>query len=125
MTAPTEQEIREAVRRRIADWPNDNPINPLRDAIWGLTQMLEYSFPEPGDSAETMSELYGAEPDADDLWWDLRPREAKRLAKIREETVDRAQARALAVITDEIVAGGLTFAAEYPDAPRAKVPVEA
>jgi hypothetical protein len=117
VTAPTEQEIREVVRRRIADWPDDNPINPLRDALYGLTTMLSYTAPEPDEDPE--------EADGDDLWEDLRPREWRLLNEIREETINRAQTRALAVITEEIVAGALDFAAEYPHAPRAKVPVEA
>lgn len=125
MTAPTEQEIREAVVRRLEDWPNDNPMAPLRDAIKGMTSMLEVYIPDSRDSAETIRELSGAEPDPDDLWWNLRPTEAARLNAIREEVCKQAAHHAVVANTSAIVAGALRFAAEYPDAPRAKVPVEA
>ena len=54
-------------------------------------------------------------------WRDLRPSESARLEAIITAAEARAWARAHAAIVEEAVAAALTFAAEYPDAPRAQV----
>lgn len=120
MIAPTEAEIREALRRRVDDWPNDNPLRKLRDAVedFGAFMhgpafaILESSDPRDPDEGS----------DSDDVWGcDLRPSEAKALDFYFQEAVERALSDARAAITAVFVERALAFAAEFPDAPRAKV----
>lgn len=56
------------------------------------------------------------------LWTDLRPSEAKRLSDLLERvyrTADAWEAEIVDRIIAAVVEAGVTFAAEYPDAPRA------
>jgi hypothetical protein len=52
-------------------------------------------------------------------WQDLRPSEALRLRALIGEAERRAVDRARQAIVEEVVAAGLAFVAEYPDAPLA------
>ncbi len=118
-TAPTEAEIREAIRARIENYPSDDPRTPLREAIKGLAGILRgpaydtLESPDPRDGN-------GMATAPEDLWsGDLRPSEALVLRRHGEAAVERAFERAMALIVEEIVAAALAAAAEIPDAPRA------
>lgn len=52
-------------------------------------------------------------------WQDLRPSEAMRLRALIGEAERRAVERARQAIVEEVIAAGLAFVAEYPDAPLA------
>ncbi len=53
------------------------------------------------------------------LWTDLRPSQATRLVELVEAACDRAEARCVAAIVEELTAAGVQFVTEHPDAPRA------
>src|SRR3990170_953678 len=118
--APTEPEIREALRLRVELYPTDNPRNQLREAVEGYAAFLEgpglhlhYPGRPPFDDPE--------DSDPSDVWMNLRPTEIKMLDAIAEKAIEEAITAAQAAIVEIMVAAGLRFAAEYPDAPRAKV----
>jgi hypothetical protein len=119
MTAPTEHEIRAVLEAESRSHPNDNEVTGLSEAIDQLFYTVEYRS------------LTAEEAEYDDggplthLWGSLLLAEEQRLAEIVEEAKARAYDRARAAIVEEVIAAGLRFAAEYPDAPRAKVPAEA
>jgi hypothetical protein len=115
MTAPTEQEIRAALERKLTNWPDDNGESELADAIRKYSSPVRYT-PLPRDDWHE----WGAHALNTELWDDLRPQEAERLGGLVAAAVRRAHERARAVIFDELVTAGLAFAAEYPDAPRGK-----
>lgn len=125
MTAPTEADIREALQLRPELWPNDNPTKHLGEVVVDFASFLTspaFDALENPDS-RAPEDLSNA---ADDVWAsDLRPSEAVRLREIAQEGIARATERAQAAIVDELVAAALRFAEEFPDAPRARVPVEA
>jgi hypothetical protein len=112
MTAPTEQEIRAAVRAALDDSDID-----IGEWVHELVAPISYSAPsERGEAYEPA------------LWDDLRPSQAALLQSLIEVIYtksDALQNEVLARIEDYVVEAGLAFAAEHPDAPRAKVPVEA
>jgi hypothetical protein len=93
MTAPTEEEIRAAIAR---EWGRDIGRD-FHDAFTGC-QLL-------GDS------LFD--------WDDMRPSEQERLNELTHSAVDPIRADAQRRINEALVSAGLSFAAEYPDAPRA------
>jgi hypothetical protein len=96
MTAPTEQEIREAIDKAEVALRLDNAVG---DAIYEAQQLLT------------------------DLWAtdDLRPSEQKALDEAIEPIYARGTAHLAPFIVEELVAAGRRFAAEHPDAPRAKI----
>lgn len=119
MSAPTEAEIREAVRYRLAIPPTDDPAG---NVLEGIQQMADFMY---GPSADVLTgeRARGLEPRGwpADLWDDLRRTEAARLDQLYREATKRALARCLEIATEELVIAGETFAREYPDAPRGMV----
>src|SRR5438445_13676793 len=126
MSTPTEEEIRAAVEARSTHYRSDDPGKHLDEAIEDWSNLFAVNAPDSvtgetwGDFVEDQQE-----PGPDDLWWDLRPTEAARLEAIRQEAVERAQRRAREIVIEELVAAGLRFAEEFPDAPRAQELTEA
>jgi len=96
MTAPTEGEIRALV---------DAPVVDVTDEIGATVYDIVRVLQDEG------------------LWTDLRPSQEKRL----EDLIESVYAKTDAFVVDELipairgfaVEAALTFAAEYPDAPRA------
>ena len=115
----SEAEIREALRLRVELYKeSDNPLDELRMAVDGLAAFLQgpglnlhYPGPVPNDPEDS---------DPTDVWMNLRPTEIKVLDAIADAAVEQAIEAAHAAIVEVLVAAGLRFAAEYPDAPRAK-----
>lgn len=117
MTAPTESEIRTALRQRVEAYPADNPKDTLREAVrsWAAT-LISPAF----DTLESIDPRDGpTSSEPDDLWRDLRPSEAVTLRDLARAAIERAIERCDAVILDELTAAGVRFAMEHPDAPRA------
>ncbi len=114
MTAPTEAEIRAAIADRMRKYPNDNPRQKLAGAVDQAFDAVGYI-----DLDEEGQYDWGTQA-LSDLWADLRPSEVERLHELIAEAKRRALDAAWAVIAEQVVAAGLAFAAEYPDAPRAK-----
>ncbi len=111
-TAPTEQEIREAIRLRIERYPEDNPLEKLRDAVEGMADFM-------GGPAYDVLGSPDEPPDTEiGIWMDLRPSEARALDSIYRATVEAAVEDAVRVITDRLVEAALGFARQHPDAPR-------
>jgi len=114
MTAPTEQEIRAELNRRVTDYPHDDPREPLKEAIDAWASILTspaydiLESPDPRDEGD----------DSTELWADLRPSEAIVLRRLATEAIDRVFERCQELVTEEVVAAALAFAAEHPDAPR-------
>jgi len=121
MSAPTRDEIREAIAHRISTaWPGDNPADAIREAI---EQMADFMY---GPSADRLTGERARGPSPRewpaDLWDDLRNPEAAALDQFYEEATERALARCIEVATEELVTAGMAFARAFPDAPRAMVP---
>jgi hypothetical protein len=119
-TPPTEAEIRQALAEFVAEpmkHGDDSPRAKLDEAIDKAMDVVGYVHIDPVDEIAVTT--------CSDLWSDLRPSEARRLAEIVAEAKDRALEAAWVVIVKEVTRAGLTFAAEYPDAPRARVEVTA
>jgi len=110
-------------RARLDAYPADDPSDTLRQAIDSYADFLT------GPAYAAITSIDPRDPTQDDqpgdVWRDLRPSEAAVLDAIADEAKGRAFERAEAIIIDELVAAALRFAAAYPDAPRAKVPVSA
>ena len=121
MSATTEAEIRAAIERRMSerigalDGCTDGH-GELRCLIDRVAEPLTYPalLILTGDYDETYSEEGG------DIWRDLRPSEARGLLAIVHEARERAAARVAPIIVEELVAAGVRFAEEHPDAPRAR-----
>ncbi|HUG47975.1 MAG TPA: hypothetical protein VMP67_06135 [Candidatus Limnocylindria bacterium] len=113
----TEQEVREAIegrkhlRDKLAEAFAEASL-PVGEAAWHGGVDADEPFVEPA-------------PEWDVLWWDIRPSQAVRLHQLVGEARDRALSRCQAIIVDELTAAGVQFAAEYPDAPRAREKVPA
>lgn len=107
--APTEAEIREAARRHL-----DRVLQSteLIDSPWvfDLAEPLRYTPPDEDGWPRNHS-----------LWDDLRPTQAARLNELIEDIwskTDVLMVEAANRVVELVVEAGLTFAAEYPDAPR-------
>ncbi len=109
--APTEAEIRAAIEADMAAYPNDNEESRLREAIDRMADSLNWH--RDLDPVEDEVFEYG-----NNIWTDLRPSQAQRLAELREAAQERGYQSAREAILDELVAAALAFGAEYPDAPR-------
>ena len=120
VSAPTEAEIRAAILAEMRRLPNDDPRNPLREAVLRMADPIKgaasYAL---GDQDDIGEEFEGR------IWQDLRTSEARRLREIVAEALPRAAARAEEVIVEELTAAGVRFAEEFPDAPRGKSLVSA
>ena len=114
ITAPTEAEIRRDVREMFSQ---EATKDDLRQFVAMMSNALDCSAFEILDGPDER------EPEgiAGALWRDLRPSEAIRLRVLVDEAEARAVARCEAIIVDELAAGGLAFAAEFPDAPRGRL----
>jgi hypothetical protein len=98
MSAPTAEEIRQAAFAAILE------AQPVDDA-WGNASLA-----------------------FDRILWDtsdLRKSEQDRLDELAEPFYNRVQKRLEAILIEEMIAHGEQFAAEHPEAPRAKVEVAA
>ena len=118
MTAPTEQEIRDLLEARIAQYPSDSGESNLSESIEQFFDLIDYKVET--DSATDEAIEYG-----NDVWTDLRPSHGRRLQQLATEGRERAYEQARTLIIEGVVAAALRFAAEYPDAERQKVPVPA
>lgn len=114
---PTEAEIRDALRRRRDQFPDDRPDRRLRQALDGWFDPLTGPVFVALESADPRDELHP--PEAGELWTDLRPSEAIVLRGLAQAAFERAFERCQAVITEEVVSAGLAFGAAHPGAPRA------
>lgn len=124
MTAPTEAEIRQAIRLQSEAWPDDSPAAHLRDVVEDFGSFMHGPAYAVLDSPDPLDP---DEPDSvGDVWGrDLRASEAKALEFYYQEAFERAFSDGRAAIESAFVEAALRFAAEFPDAPRAKVPVPA
>lgn len=116
MTAPTEAEIREIIEARARK--NDNALEHLELAIDEAGDALLTPMHE--DGRYDFDEAYMS-----DLWTDLRPSEADRLAELVEAAKAELRTTIWPQILNVIVEAGVRFAKEHPDAPRAGAPVSA
>jgi hypothetical protein len=119
-TAPTEAEIHQAIAVRTKLWPEDNPRNKLQEAIEAYGDFM-YS---PAFDVLGSPDLPPSEPrDAStgDLWWDLRPSEARDLEDLYRAAVQGALLNCEREITELLTGAALAFAERHPDAPRARV----
>lgn len=110
MTAPTEAEIRGASS---ATFPRDS--DEVASLVFELAGPLRWVPP---------TELVtGATVNDDCLWDDLRPSQAARLQELYDDIYPKVdvliQQEVVPRIRELVVEAALTFAAEYPDAPRA------
>jgi hypothetical protein len=120
----TEAEIREALAARGNESSSGSttprPGEPkLRAELRGIAMdyaqaIGEAAFLTLETTAAEYGDLSGAQP-----WRDLRPSEAFRLQSLIDDAIAAAVEVAQAAILDNLTAAALTFAAEYPDAPRA------
>jgi hypothetical protein len=109
-TAPTEDEIREAVRRA-----SDTSRFDVGQLVYDLLRPLHYVRPAERGPA------YG---DGPKLWDDLRPSQAARLDDLSDAVYTEGnslEATLIETLREMVIRAALTFATEYPDAPRAKV----
>lgn len=126
MTAPTAKEIREAIEARLDRQTSGTDNQETAQGM--LHQVITQNAADPFiDSASDTLEIDGGgvwealrAPHRHAVWTNLRPSEAARLVELTEAACDRAEARCVAVILEELTAAGVEFAAEYPDAPRAE-----
>lgn len=115
MTAPTETEIREAIQAAVDDSSVD-----LGEWVYEILSPIQYTPPAARG---------GGYDDTEHLWDDLRPTQDARLAELREAIYSAVQAderKIVKRIQEMAVQAALTFAQEFPDAPRsAREPVTA
>lgn len=117
MSAPTEADIRAAVEYRDNHWPNDRPSEKLHEAVGMFFDPINYrTVADP-----ITDEIYAT---GEYVWTDLRPSEEARLRELVALHRTRAEHRVSTAIVEEIVAAGMTFATEYPDAKRATREIE-
>jgi hypothetical protein len=108
MAALTEEEIRASIAREWKAWPS---------AGWPSVSIeVEWS--------DAWTRIRGVAEHAYDLE-DLRDSELARYDELTYQAVTAIEERVTREVIEAIVGAALTFAAEHPDAPRAKAPVEA
>lgn len=115
MTAPTEAEIREAAQDALRAVIEEHGGGWDVPWVYDLCTPIRYA-PDDGPMLDTSP------------WTDLRPSQAARLDALVDgiyETADKLMAETAARVAEAVVEAALTFAAEYPDAPRAKATVAA
>lgn len=113
MTAPTADEIREAIEDRANRYGKETR-DKLAEAIDGALDTIAYVAIDDAAGPNTGAVVVS------DLWADLRPSEATRLAELIGDARARLLASLWPQIVDAALEAGSTFAAEYPDAPRAE-----
>ena len=111
MTAPTEAEIRALLAHHKVEKDILSEISdPLGHAVDVVTDLIyvpdEQTFGEPF------------------IWQDLRPTERARLEQLVAGVLEELEATVMpmivSLIVERTVQAALTFAAEYPDAPRVR-----
>jgi hypothetical protein len=109
MSAPTEDEIRQALiaRRDQADGYADDTdwIDYLSDGLRS-DRVWQTDGGEPGSGDDAMPHPRLAE---------LLDAAQERIAELLDAAQERIAERCMAIALDEFTAAGLTFAAEYPD----------
>lgn len=104
--APTEAELRAIIERH-----QDQRLPDPADFAFAFVSPIEYV---PEDEIGNH---------VNRVWDNLRPEEAERLTQLMDEVFTVAE-RELAIVEERCreaaVRAALTFAAEYPDAPRAR-----
>jgi hypothetical protein len=99
MTAPTEAEIRETITAAMPA-----AAGTIGDRAYELTFSIRY------------------------LWGDLPPSQGARIEALIEEAqaaIEALEPEVLGRVREAVAAAAMTFAAEYPDAPRARAAVPA
>jgi hypothetical protein len=106
---------------RIADawrqFPRDDPRNKLAEAVEAFADPIRWKLNDldlQGDETE-FHQL------GDAIWKDLRPSEAVRLLELLYEAEQRVRGAAVELVIRQYVDAALTFAAEFPNAPRGPV----
>ena len=118
----TEQEIREAIERRLREPTGYIDTDAeLTDALRRIA--VEAARPIVESGAQTLEGGQGVWEPVDDpadgvLWADLRPSEAVALSGLVRRATDRAAQRCEEVVVEELTRAALRFAEEHPDAPR-------
>lgn len=126
MTAPSEQEVREAIAHELAQGKSSGTTGDgLASELRGLIRDIASPLTNPVFLVEAGDEWDATEPDPGDLWYNLRATEAKRLRELTAAAIEAIAQGCETVIMEGLTATALAFAAEYPDAPRPKVEVAA
>lgn len=110
--APTADELR-SLLRQVADGDRSGDID-IGAWVYRVTQPIHYA--EPGEGGDEPGVLWTC------MYRNLTMAECKRLSGLLEgvyREADAIQEEAIARIIELAVSAGLTFAEEYPDAPRA------
>lgn len=120
MTAPTEAEIREAIVER-GRYPLGVSSPTARDALRDVVDAYAANLSNPAFLALEFDPADGDPTigDSGDVWQALDKPTARRLRMIVRSARAELAADLERQIVDRLTAAGLTFAAEYPDAPRA------
>lgn len=130
MTAPTESMIRAALDA-YAESTEANFGEATNDLVGEIRSLAaELATPLVDSAADTLEADGGSvweplrPPHKHTLWTNLRPSECVRLIGLVEAAIDRAADRSAAIVIEEVVAAGVAFAQEYPDAPRSSTKPE-
>lgn len=129
MTAPTAEEIHEAIIRRLGE-QSAGSRGTVRATLAGVADDAAGPLSWPAEISamgQEQREDWGGPPtEGDDyIWWDLRPSEGARMLALINDAIARATERCEAIILEELTAAGVQFAAEHPDAPRPREKVPA
>jgi len=121
---PTEAEIRAAILARLQD-KADSVFDEQADLVDAFDRIATAAADPLVKSAANTLEIDGGslwEPlrqaSVRALWFDLRPSQAAELVDLIQQACERVQARCEAIVLEELVAVGVQFAAQHPDAPR-------
>ncbi len=117
MTAPTEEEIREALTECIAGGFRD--LDNTGDMLEVITD---------SDMARTRTlwsrEFFPPVAHRGTLWADLRPDEAEDLQDAMSEVLRQVEVEATAMLLERATAAAVAFAVAHPDVPRGHWPIE-
>lgn len=116
----TEAEIRAAINFGWRQHPSSTPTEAgARAALHGLILEVAQALTAPSlDALDARLEDFDGTPSDEAFWVDLRKSEAQTLRDYVHEAVATASDRCQAIITEELVAAGVRFATEHPNAPR-------
>jgi hypothetical protein len=118
MTAPSEQEIRQALTER---WGSAgiqlaeevyNALDPIMDSDMALTR------------AGWSNEFHPDDDHPGTLWADMTPAEVKELQGAVREAIERAERAVSDQLLEECIAIGVRFAEAHPDVPRGRWPIQ-
>ena len=115
MTAPTRDQVRDALEARMALYAHDGGEAKLREAIGEMFDLIDWrTIDDPDDDIDQIG---------DDFYCDLRPSEAHRLHELATKASDRAFREARTLVVEAVVTAAVAFGTEHPDVPRrAEVP---